>query len=205
MKLTIVKVDTNMTTHQNFAYKPAITGEKVMLRPFQLKDIQTMQTILSDYEVRKLTGSACSEEEAYMADSEEEVEKIAQWYRTRNEQKDRLDLAVVQKETNQVIGEVVFNEYDSNANKVNFRILIGPNGRNKGLGSEAIKLFIEYGFKNLNLHKIELQVYSFNPRGEHVYTKCGFVKEGVLRQDFKYEKEYIDTILYSILSSEYNG
>ena len=40
-----------------------------------------------------------------------------------------------------------------------------------------IALFLKYGFDVLKLHKIELQVLSFNPRGEHVYIKNGFVLE----------------------------
>ncbi len=98
---------------------------------------------------------------------------------------------------------MVFNEYDDVANKVNFRILVGPHGRNKGLGSEATALFLQYGFEVLNLHKIALQVFSFNPRGEHVYVKNGFVLEGILREDFMYENEYVDTKVYGILASEY--
>lgn len=193
-----------MESKPDFLLKPTIHGEKVILRPFQSEDIETMLEILSDYEVRKLTGSVCTDREAYAPESQEELEKIRKWYETRNEQPNRLDLAIVDTITNKVVGEVVFNDYDDNANKVNFRILVGPNGRNKGLGSEATALFLKYGFDVLKLHKIELQVFSFNPRGEHVYIKNGFVLEGILREDFKYEGEYIDYKLYSILSSEYN-
>lgn len=193
-----------MENKPDFLVKPTLQGEKVLLRPFQPEDIETMLNILSDYEVQKLTGSVCNDQDAHAPVSQEEVEKTKKWYKTRNEQSDRLDLAIVDKVTNAVVGEVVFNEYDDNVNKVNFRILIGPDGRNKGFGSEATALFIQYGFKILHLHKIELQVFSFNPRGEHVYLKNGFVLEGVLRQDFKYGEEYIDYKLYSILASEYN-
>ena len=71
-----------------------------------------MLDILSDYEVQKLTGSVCNDKEAYTPSSEEELEKTRHWYHTRNEQENRLDLAIVDKKTNKVVGEVVFNEYD---------------------------------------------------------------------------------------------
>ncbi len=194
-----------MKLEPNFLQKPTLLGEKVILRPFQIEDIDTMLDILTDYEVKKLTGSVCNDKEAYTPSSEEELEKTRHWYRTRNEQKNRLDLAIVDKKTNKVVGEVVFNEYDDSSNKVNFRILIGPDGRNKGLGSEATSLFLEYGFNTLKLHKIGLHVFSFNPRGEHVYIKNGFVLEGILREDFRYEEEYIDTKVYGLLSSEFHA
>ncbi|MNI02827.1 Spermidine N(1)-acetyltransferase [compost metagenome] len=192
-----------MKSKPDFSIKPTIQGHKIVLRPFQSEDIQPMLNILSDYEVRKLTGSICTDQEAYTPASPEEIRKTTQWYHTRNNQSDRLDLAIVEKTSNKIVGEVVFNEYDNNANKINFRILIGPDGRNKGLGSEATALYIKYGFDILKLHKITLEVFSFNPRGEHVYLKNGFVQEGILREDFKYENEYIDSKIYSILSSEY--
>ena len=75
---------------------------------------------------------------------------------------------------------------------------------NKGLGSEAIQLFIQYGFEQLNLHKISLEVFSFNPRAEHVYTKVGFKLEGIKREDFKYNDKYIDTKIFGLLKSEYD-
>lgn len=192
-----------MSRLPDFSVKPVIDGAKVLLRPFKPEDIGSMLEVLADFEVRKLTGSVCSDEEALAPATPEELDESRKWYSTRNEQRDRLDLAIVEKATNKVVGEVVFNEYDDNANKVNFRILIGPDGRNKGLGSEATALFIKYGFETLSLNKIELQVFAFNPRGEQVYVKNGFVSEGILREDFKYNDIYVDCKLYSILSSEY--
>ena len=143
-----------MERKPDFSHKPTLQGEKIILRPFQNEDVETMLDILSDYEVRKLTGSVCSDREAIEPASEEETQRSRLWYATRNEQSDRLDLAIVEKATNQVVGEAVFNEYNDIANKANFRILIGPNGRNKGLGSEATALFVDYGFITLGLHKI---------------------------------------------------
>ncbi len=64
-----------MTTMPDFARKPILCGEKVLLRPFQPEDIEPMMDILSDYEVVKLTGSACTEEEAHAPLSQEEAEK----------------------------------------------------------------------------------------------------------------------------------
>jgi RimJ/RimL family protein N-acetyltransferase len=55
----------------------------------------------------------------------------------------------------------------------------------------------------LQLHKIGLEVYSFNPRAERVYQKAGFVLEGVKREDFIYNGEYIDTKVYGMLKADY--
>ena len=162
----------------DFKTKPVLEGKKVILRPFQIEDANTPI-------------------------SEEESAQILEWYKTRNEKDDRLDLAIIDKENHNVVGEVVFNEYDEDTQSVNFRILIGEKGRGKGLGTEATELFIQYGFETLALQRIELEVYSFNPRAEMVYQKVGFILEGVKRKNFKYNEELFDTRFYAMLNSDY--
>jgi len=188
----------------NFIKKPIIIGNRVILRPFENQDIEPMITILNEPELKKLTGSVTNDRDANIEMDEEERKRVEDWYKSRNDQTDRLDLAIVMKETNQIIGELVFNEYDDCTNNVNFRVLISQSYRNRGLGSEAIQLFVQYGFEELCLHKISLEVFSFNPRAERVYTKIGFKLEGIKREDFKYNDEYIDTKIYGLLRSEYN-
>ncbi len=200
MKLESDKI---MKKNSNLAIKPVLAGEKVILRPFEEKDFEIMCEILNEPGLKKLTGSVSSDEEANAAPLPEETEKIRKWYMTRNEQKDRLDLAVVYKENDQIIGEVVFNEYDEETNNVNFRVLLSETSCNKGVGTEAISMFIQYGMEELELHKISLEVFSFNSRAERVYQKVGFKLEGIKREDFLYNQEYIDTKIYGLLKADY--
>ena len=76
-------------------------------------------------------------------------------------------------------------------------------GRNRGLGTEATRLIVGYGFERLGLHRISLEVYAFNPRARRAYEKAGFQVEGVLRQSFRYEDQWIDAIAMSILAPEW--
>lgn len=187
----------------DFKTKPTLIGNKVILRPFIVEDTEKMIEFILEPELRKLTGSVINDEEANKPFTNEDIERITNWYHTRNEQTDRLDLAIVDKATNDVVGEVVFNEYNPTTNNVNFRILIGAKGCNKGIGTEAISLFIKYGFEVLNLHKIELGVYSFNPRAEKVYRKNGFILEGIKREDMIYNGVYYDTKYFGMLKEDY--
>lgn len=193
-----------MKSERSFEIKPTLKGSKVVLRPFQQEDITRMLEILSDPEVRHLTGSVGNDAETRLPILESDIERFTKWYESRNEQKDRLDLAVVDKETGVVVGEVVLNEYDEGSGNVNFRILIGAVGRSRGFGSEATELILRYGFEVLNLHKIGLEVFSFNPRAEHVYRKNGFVLEGIKREDIMYNDEYFDTLIFGMLKTDYD-
>ena len=140
----------------NLKHKPTILGYKVIIRPFETSDIADMEACLQDLEVIKLTGSPL----------DYDSESVVKWYSTRNEQVDRLDLAIVDKINYDVVGEVVVNEYDDVKESMNYRILIGPKGRNRGLGTEATKLILDYVFSNTDLEQVTLSVYAFNPRAK---------------------------------------
>ncbi len=60
----------------------------------------------------------------------------------------------------------------------NLRVLIGPAGRDRGLGTEAVGLVTAYGIEVLGLRQITLEVFEFNPRGRRVYEKVGLCRDG---------------------------
>lgn len=192
-----------MKQNRDFLTKPTIIGENIIIRPFEEKDVETILSILDEPTLKKLTGSVSCDEEANVGASQEEKERIRNWYRTRNEQNDRLDLAIADKSTDQVLGELVYNEYDEDTGNANFRVLLSEFACDKGIGTEAISLFIKYGMEVLKLHKISLEVYSFNPRAEKVYQKVGFKLEGVKRESFLYNNAYVDTKMYGLLDYDY--
>lgn len=175
----------------NLINKPTLTGNKVTLRPFTADDVDCIVECIEDPEVIKLTGSQ----------TKFTKEVLVNWYSTRNDQVDRLDLAIVDKSTNIVVGEVVINEYDKVNHSMNFRILIGPRGRNNGFGTEATKLTVDYIFNTTDLKQITLGVYAFNPRAQRVYEKVGFVLASVDKADLEFEGESID-LLNMVLTRE---
>jgi RimJ/RimL family protein N-acetyltransferase len=73
----------------------------------------------------------------------------------------------------------------------------------KGAGTEAARLMLEYGFNVLELHRIDLEVFTFNPRAIHVYEKLGFKREGVRREVLLLEGTYHDSIVMGLLRYEY--
>jgi RimJ/RimL family protein N-acetyltransferase len=188
-------------TAADFSVKPTITGEHVVLRPYQAEDFPDLLAALADPEVLRLTGSV-HDPGATLGPGD--TEWYLQQYRSRNLQPDRLDLAVIDKASGRCVGEVVLNDWDEGNNSCNFRTFIGPSGRGRGLGTEALRLIVGYGFERLGLHRISLEVFTSNPRARHVYEKAGFVAEGVLRQAFRYGGTWIDATVMSILDHEWS-
>ena len=193
-----------MTHGPDFAVKPTLDGDKVVLRPFNDGDLPAIRAALLDPEARILTGSVHDEAQAHAPEAPDEEKLLLDWYSTRNDQPDRLDLAVVDKATGKCVGEAVLNQWDPGNESCNFRILIGPKGRDRGLGTEATRLIVGYGFEHLGLHRISLEVYAFNPRARRAYEKVGFRAEGVLRESLRYNGEWHDATLMSILAPEWD-
>jgi RimJ/RimL family protein N-acetyltransferase len=187
-----------------FSVKPTLTGEQVVLRPFAGEDLAAMREILLDPEVRRLTGSVHDRDAENAPETPDEVDRFRDWYATRNDQPDRLDLAIVDKSSARCVGEAVLNEWDPDNRSCNFRILVGPAGRGRGLGTEATRLIAGHGFEQLGLHRISLEVYSFNPRARRTYEKAGFRAEGILRQSLRYGEDWIDATVMSILAGEWS-
>jgi RimJ/RimL family protein N-acetyltransferase len=187
----------------DFAVKPTLAGEKVVLRPFRDSDLPALRAVLLDPQARVLTGSVHNEASSHDPEPPDEEEALLRWYGSRNDQTDRLDLAVADKATGECVGEVVLNQWDPGNESCDFRIFLGPHGRDRGLGTEATRLIVGYGFERLGLHRISLEVYAFNPRARRVYEKVGFRAEGVLRESLRYNGEWIDATIMSILAPEW--
>ncbi len=73
----------------------------------------------------------------------------------------------------------------------------------KGYGTDAMLTILEFAFTHMNLHRVYLEVYDFNTRGIRSYEKCGFKKEGALRDDRYSRGKYHDTIIMGILKEEF--
>ena len=83
-------------------------------------------------------------------------------------------------------------------------IFIGEEeNRNKGYGTEALKLLIGYGFDYLNLNNIMLTVYSFNEGAINCYKKVGFKEFGKRRKAVMLKNKRYDIIYMDIIREEY--
>ncbi|MFF8590685.1 GNAT family N-acetyltransferase [Streptomyces sp. NPDC015220] len=183
-------------TGSGFRHKPTLDGELVLLRPVTADDVPALLPLFQDAPTMRFTGS-------HDTDRPDEA-RLRAWYGSRAEQDDRLDLAVVEKATGRVVGEVVLNEWDPGNESCNFRTVFVPGAQGRGLGTEATRLILAHGFERLGLHRVSLEVYAFNPRARRVYEKVGFVPEGVLRDALLWEGERVDAVVMSLLAPEWS-
>lgn len=75
--------------------------------------------------------------------------------------------------------------------------------RDRGLGTEAIRVILRYAFEDSGLNRVGLSVFEFNGAAISAYEKLGFEREGRLRQAVRRESGFHDAILMSILAHEW--
>lgn len=82
-------------------------------------------------------------------------------------------------------------------------IAIGEEHWGHGYGYEAMQLALNFAFQELNLHRIQLTVFSYNDRAIALYEKLGFQREGVYREFVQRSGDRHDMYLYGLLRPEW--
>ncbi len=101
------------------------------------------------------------------------------------------------------IGVLGFHELSWRTRCAEFGILIGVRTLwDQGLGTDAARTLISWGFLELNLNRVWLRVFDDNARAIRSYEKLGFVVEGRLRQDRFHDGKHSDTLVMGLLRGE---
>jgi RimJ/RimL family protein N-acetyltransferase len=176
-----------------FREQPVLTGELVRLEPLTDAVLEDYLVGLADAEVQRLTGTHASFDRA----------KIQHWLATRAQQHDRADWAVLRRCDGAFLGEAVLNDLDTDNASANYRVwLAGPEAYGKGYGTEVARLVLDYAFDTVGLHRLSLGVFDFNPRARRVYEKCGFQLEGRRRDALRWQGQWHDELVMSVLSTD---
>ena len=145
-------------------------GKLVCLRPMKEEDAVPYVRWLSDPEVATIV------EASRVPSIGERVKQLKAF----NQSPSDLILGIEIKETSNLIGTIGFRRIDWKKRVAEIAIFIGDKKEwNRGYGTEAMKIMLEIGFKELGLEKTLLQVRPSNLRARHVFQKLGFKEEHV--------------------------
>ena len=118
-------------------------------------------------------------------------------------QSDMVLFVVEATRSNQTIGTCQLLNINWRHRSAELQIRIGSDRHHgKGYGVEAIKLLTDFGFRDLNLHRIYLNVFVTNQRAIGAYQKCGFKQEGHLREAAYIDGCWTDVLVMALLKSE---
>lgn len=73
----------------------------------------------------------------------------------------------------------------------------------KGYGTDAMQILLRYSFEELNLHRVSLNVFDYNPRAIKSYLKAGFKIEGRQRNFLHREGQRWDLVFMGILKRDW--
>ncbi len=171
-----------------------IRGKKVRLRAIEREDLPRYIVWLNDPEVMEYFG-------LYQPSSLEDEEA---WYATQRSDTSVMNFAIETLREGQHIGGCGFSHIDHRNRSAECGLFIGEKSLwNQGLGTDSLQALVDYGFRQLNFHRIYLRVFAENRRAIRSYEKVGFQFEGRWREaEFRHGR-YHDIIWMSILSHEY--
>ncbi len=117
---------------------------------------------------------------------------------------DAAGFSIVLKETGALIGNISVWGADLKNRDGELAIIIGPKELwGQGLGTEAVRLMLDYAFREMNLHRVHLHVHAPNKRAIAAYEKCGFEIEGRMREAYFRNGEWHDRLLMAILQADW--
>ena len=160
---------------------------RLYLRPFQVSDIT--QVYLDALNDLSIIGQTEARHLFWDRKSATEFIQLA------NEISSIL-FGVFIKENDKPIGNVrLFNIHSIHKRAELSLLFYDKNEWSKGYATESVNAVINYGFNTLGLHRIIADYYATNIASSKMFSKVGFVIEGVFREHFLVEhNKFVDSI-----------
>ena len=119
---------------------------------------------------------------------------------------DRWHFVICRVADDRAVGAIELAQLDLRNGSAGLGIVIGdPDDTGHGYGSYALRALVAFGFGELRLERIWLDVYDYNDRARHVYERVGFILEGTLRRALFHEGAFHDVHRMAILRDEWPG
>lgn len=173
-------------------------GERVRLTALRSDDTQTLARWYEDGEFARLFDSNPAYPKSETA--------LARWLDNVERDKDAFAFAIRLLYSDDLIGYVDLDGVQW-ANRAGWLAIgIGSSAhRGKGYGTEAMRLMLRFAFHELNLHRVQLTVFSYNEAAMRLYERLGFQREGVYREFLLRGGQRYDMILYGLLAHEWEA
>ena len=134
------------------------------------------------------------------------LEAEQRFYDGRADKPNDILFAVYELATDRTIGSTGIHDVDHRHGRATFGIMIGARDCwNRGYGTEATRLTIDYAFEVLGLHNVLLTVYGYNKRAIRAYEKAGFKVIGRRRDARRIGAQRYDEIYMDVVASEWTS
>ena len=174
-----------------------IIGNNTFLRGLVLDDVEALFNYWNNKDFMNYSGRI----NPY---SKEELINWIQSTWKEREQKKAFTFAIIEVNKKVIIGTIRLKIVNIISRRADISIgIFNPIFRDKGLGTESLKLLIDFAFNTMNLLSLELKVFTNNKRAISCYEKLGFKKVGVRRKADFVDGEYLDDLVMDLLIEEW--
>ena len=175
-----------------------LEGDRVRLRAYTKDDLSAARDFLN---VPKIAESL-RPGTPYPLRMEDEHK----WYDSFGPMNEKeYNFAIERTEDELYIGGCGFAKVDWKNSYVVVGIFLGLEYCGQGYGADAMQVLMRFAFEEMNVNKVQLDVFSNNERAICCYLKLGFMEEGRLRQTVFRRGKHHDTVVMGILREEWNG
>ncbi|HEY31752.1 MAG TPA: GNAT family N-acetyltransferase [Dehalococcoidia bacterium] len=178
-----------------------LRGEKVLLRPLKRSDITNFLKWFNEPEVTQYLNF-------YLPMTEMAEEKWIEDAASRTQAGTGVYFVIeaIEGDSTKPIGSMGLGGINPKDHGASFGITIGEKDYwGNGYGTEATRLILEYGFQQLNLHRISSSAFAFNERSIRLHKKVGFKEEGRQREAIFKNGRFHDLVYFGILRDEWRG
>lgn len=174
-------------------------GKKIRLREYREDDLFSALKYLNDPTVQKMVMPGPN----FLLTMNDEQN----WFSTQSAFDPRTyNFAIETVDGEQYIGGCCFENMDWKNRNLELSIFIGDSAfRGKGYGTEVIELAKTIVFRELNMEKIKICVFSFNDAALKCYSRCGFQEEGRLKRECFRDGQYHDNIMMALFRDQYKN
>jgi ribosomal-protein-alanine N-acetyltransferase len=177
---------------------PVIETDRLILRPIEEGDYGAIFEYASDPDVARYTSWDPHK-------TIEDSKTLVRFIKKRYSENKPSNWAVILKTDGRLIGTCGFVSGFPQNKRAEIGFAIRRDCWSKGYTTEAVKKTIEFGFKVMELNRIEACCDVDNKASKRVLEKCGMKFEGVLRQYAFKRGSFRDVNSYSILYCEYKS
>jgi RimJ/RimL family protein N-acetyltransferase len=173
-----------------------LRGSRVRLRPLERVDLPRYQELFSEPEISLHYGEL---------GVPENLDRLQRRFEAGEfDTTDRSLLLVIETEGTLIGTMQLKNTENLPSRSATFGIMIGdPAYLDRGYGTEASTLLLDYAFTVLGYHKINLDLFEYNARALAMYEKLGFVLEGRRRENHWSRGRFWDDILMGVTAEEW--
>lgn len=180
----------------NFKPFPALETRRLNLIQISQNHVQDLYELLSDPLVAEY-------DYFYPVEDLVKVEEFINRYSEEIDSNSEITWGITLKENGELIGTCCLGNFESYSKRSEIGYAIKRKEWNKGYATEALEGIIEYGFKNIELNRIEATITPGNDSSVKVLEKLNFKKEGHVRERDYLKGQLVDGIIMGLLRREY--